>query len=86
MENGIKKKEQFVFFQDKIDSLRKRNSDMLPHCQNCEVRLHCGGYCLGEVVNETGTLSGQKVVTCKAIRRLFRELGYFATPFKYLHP
>lgn len=80
------KKEQFVFFQDKIDSLRKRNSDMLPHCQNCEVRLHCGGYCLGEVVNETGSLTGQKVMTCKAIRRLFKELGCFATPFKYLHP
>jgi len=76
----------FVFSQQKIDLLRNRNSDTMPQCMRCEARLHCGGYCLGEVVNETGTLKGQKLTTCKAVRRLLRELGTFKEPFEYFHP
>ena len=77
---------QFVLFHEKIDALRNRNSDVIPHCNHCEAHLHCGGYCLGEVVNETGSLVGQKPVTCNAVRRLFREIGAFSEPFEYLHP
>lgn len=77
---------KFVFNQEKIDNLRNRNTNNLEHCKNCEAKSHCGGYCLGEVVNETGRLSGQKPVACKAIKRLVREIGVFDEPFSYLHP
>lgn len=77
---------KFAFSQDKIDNLRCRTSDIIPHCKKCEARLHCGGYCLGEVVNETGSLVGHKPVACEAIRRLLRELGTFPDPYNYLHP
>jgi radical SAM protein with 4Fe4S-binding SPASM domain len=77
---------QFVFYQDKIAGLRNRTSDKMLHCIHCEARLHCGGYCLGEVVNETGSLVGQKPTTCKAIRYLLKELGTFSVPYEYLHP
>lgn len=75
----------FVFFKDKIDALKSRTSDNLEHCKGCPAQYHCGGYCLGEVVNETGKLDGQKVITCKAIRRLLKELGT-TDPYPYLHP
>ena len=77
---------QFQFYQEKIDELQRRNSDMIPHCEHCEARLFCGGYCLGEVVNETGSLTGQKPVSCLAIRRLLKEIGTFSEPYHYLHP
>lgn len=76
----------FILSQDKIDALKNRNIDNLEHCLECKARLNCGGYCLGEVVNETGKLTGQKQLTCRAIRRLFDEIGPFKEPFEYLHP
>lgn len=77
---------EFVFDGEKIEALRNRTSDNLAHCKTCPAKLHCGGYCLGEIVNETGALSGQKPVTCRAIRRLIKELGVSETPYPYLHP
>lgn len=57
----------------------------MEHCKNCVAKLHCGGYCLGETVNETEKLDGQNLVKCKAVRKLFEELGT-CQPYKYLHP
>lgn len=70
---------------EKIRALKERKSTRISHCNNCEAKLHCGGYCLGEVVNETGRLDGQKPNNCFAVRRLLKELGV-TNPYKYLHP
>lgn len=78
-------KKAFDLYNEKIETLRKRSSDNIKHCQGCEARLHCGGYCLGEIVNETGKLDGQKPIVCKAIRRLLHSIGT-NTPYEYLHP
>ena len=75
---------KFIYFDDKIKALQDRNTDNMPHCKNCIAKLHCGGYCLGEVQNETGRLDGQKSKTCKAIRALYKELGTFET-YDYMH-
>ena len=69
----------------KIAALRNRNCDNIKHCKDCEARYHCGGYCLGEIVNETDRLDGQKPIQCAAIRRLLKEIGT-CEPYKYLHP
>lgn len=76
----------FAYDEAKITQLQHRTSDALRHCRDCEARLHCGGYCLGEVVNETNSLYGCKPAVCKAVRRLLREIGSHPTPFDYLHP
>ena len=78
-------KKEFVFDEKKIDSLKNRSIYNLPHCVQCVAAEHCGGYCLGEVVNETGSLLGQKESTCKAIRKLFLALGE-TSHYDYLHP
>ena len=77
---------KFEFDEKKIEALRKRTSDNLSHCKKCPAKLHCGGYCLGEVVNETGDLCGQKLMACVAIRRLIKEIGVTDKPYEYLHP
>jgi radical SAM protein with 4Fe4S-binding SPASM domain len=76
----------FEFDEDKIRHLRERTTDNMSHCRTCDVSEHCGGYCLGEVMNESGSLLGQKPITCKAIRRLAKEIGLPSEPYSYLHP
>jgi len=76
---------KFVYDNIKIKALQNRNIDNIMHCKNCIAKLHCGGYCLGEVLNETGKLDGQKSDTCKAIRTLYKELGVYGT-YDYMHP
>jgi radical SAM protein with 4Fe4S-binding SPASM domain len=74
----------FIYNQDKIKALQERNVENMKHCKNCKAKLHCAGYCLGEVMNETGCLYGQKVHTCKAIRALYKEFGACET-YDYMH-
>jgi radical SAM protein with 4Fe4S-binding SPASM domain len=76
---------RIIYFDDKIKALRNRNIDNMYHCKKCIAKLHCGGYCPGEVQNETGRLDGQKPDTCKAVRALYKELGACKT-FDYMHP
>lgn len=75
----------FILYEDKIRSLNDRSSMMIGHCKNCPAKLHCGGYCLGETVNETGKLDGQNPVKCAAVQKLYKELGPCDT-YPYLHP
>lgn len=78
-------KKIFILNDKKIEELNNRRSTNMKHCMNCPAKMHCGGYCLGEIVNETGTLYGQNSIKCRAIRKLFSELGP-CTPYDYLHP
>lgn len=75
----------FDLFEDRIQRLNDRRSTNMEHCKKCPAQMHCGGYCLGEIVNETGALDGQSPIKCQAIRRLFAELGESPT-YPYLHP
>jgi len=78
---------KFDFDEEKIAALRGRSTDSpsLAHCQQCVARYHCGGYCLGEVVNETGRLNGVPK-NCAAVRRLIQEVGVLSEQYPYLHP
>lgn len=75
---------KFEYDYNKIKALRNRNVDNMEHCKNCEAKLHCGGHCLGEVVNTTGKLDGQIPLICKGVRTLYEELGT-CEPYEYLH-
>lgn len=76
----------FVFDQDKICKLQLRNTGNMINCCNCDVAKHCGGYCLGEVANETGSYMNNKTNVCRAIRALYNALGPTSEPYPYLHP
>lgn len=78
--------QSFNFDLNKIEQLQNRSVDNMPHCRVCSAKEHCGGYCLGEVMNETGSMYGQKNVTCKAIKRLYDEIDISDVPFLYMHP
>ncbi len=76
---------QFDIDYEKVSILNNRKSTLMAHCIKCPVKLHCGGFCLGETVNETGMLDGQNIAKCNAIRSLYSEMGS-CDPYKYLHP
>ncbi len=71
--------------EEKVRIIQSRVPANMPHCRECSVKEHCGGYCLGEVANETGTMFGQKRLACMGIQRLFKKLGELP-PYPYLHP
>lgn len=79
------KSKKFIWYKDKINELENRKSINIDHCKQCPAMLHCGGYCLGETVNETGRLDGQNKIKCAAVRKLYKELGQ-CEPYPYLHP
>jgi len=78
--------QMFKFDDEKIKQLQNRSTDNMQHCTLCSAEAYCGGYCLGEVMNETGSMYGQKVVACKAIRRLLDEMGIRNETYDYMHP
>lgn len=57
----------------------------MKHCKKCPEQMQCGGYCLGEIVNETGNMLGQNEEKCKAVQCLFHQIG-ICDPYRYLHP
>lgn len=81
-----KEKKRFDIDESKVAVLKARTIENMKHCMQCEVREHCGGYCLGEVQNETGKLVGQKLRTCKAIRKIAQNIGFLDEHYLYLHP
>jgi radical SAM protein with 4Fe4S-binding SPASM domain len=78
--------QRFVIDNKKVKCLQERTTENIEHCRNCKVREHCGGYCLGEVQNETGSLTGQKPKACRAIKRLAESIGFTDSPYPYMHP
>ncbi len=80
------KTQSFNIDTKKVHALQERTIHNMPHCKSCAINEHCGGYCLGEVVNETGSLYGQKSRTCKAIQKIYDNLDRPIQPYIYLHP
>lgn len=76
---------QFDIYQGKVKDLMDRRVEDMKHCQSCDVKNYCAGYCPGEVLNETGSLYGRKERACVAIKRLFKELGKLEK-FELMHP
>jgi uncharacterized protein len=84
--NWDEKKQKFIFDSKKIENLQNRSTENMVHCKLCDVKDYCGGYCLGEVMNETGSLFGQKTNSCKAIKMLYRKMEISTELFPYMHP
>ena len=77
---------EIVLDERKIAALRDRTAESLEACSRCPARNHCAGYCPGEVVNETGSLSGRKDAICPAVRFLWANMMQRGVRYPYLHP
>lgn len=72
------------FYEERIKLLRSRKASNMPACRTCEVSEKCAGYCLGETLNETGSLFGCNHKVCQAVRQIYREIGPIT--YEYFHP
>jgi len=77
---------EISYEQNKIEYLQSRTTENMQHCEMCPAKDHCGGYCLGEVLNETGDLFGRKKDVCQAICYLNAHLAKDLRHHKYTHP
>ena len=77
---------KILYDDNKINILKSRSIENLAECNNCNSKKHCGGYCLGEVLNETDSLFGCKRSVCEAIRYLDSHMTDSQRKYKFLHP
>ncbi len=80
------KNNKLAFFKERICYLQSRSVHSIKNCKDCPVKLNCGGYCLGEVVNETGNLFGNKKYVCRSIIKLACKTETNFGCYEYLHP
>lgn len=75
-----------VYFEDRIENLKRRNSENLKECEGCDILYNCAGGCLGEALNETGSIYGIRPDVCMAKRYLAKHIGLNVKPDPILHP
>lgn len=69
-----KEKNKIEYDLEKIRYIQNRKISNMEMCKICEVRYHCGGGCIGEAINETGSMYKIKNKNCEAIKFLAKEL------------
>lgn len=77
---------RIIIDDSKVASLRKRSVQNMPGCRACPAADHCGGYCLGEVTNESGSVFGKKPSVCEPIRYLMQNMDLTRISYPFLHP
>lgn len=75
-----------TYDEAKITKIRSRRVKNLAPCIDCDVEEYCGGYCVGEVLNETGDFYGVLPERCKAIKELASLIGVNHVHIPVLHP
>lgn len=80
----IPEEDRIEYYPEKIAKIRNRKVDNLKECENCDIKYYCAGGCIGEAINENGTIFSIKEKNCEAIKYLAKELLYKEIPV--LHP
>jgi len=73
------------YYPEKIRAIQSRTVANLTNCQGCKVLHNCAGACLGEAVNETGSMMGIKPDVCEAIRFLVDHMELNKGLYPFLH-
>jgi len=75
-----------IYDQNKIKQIQNRTAQNMPFCHGCEVLYNCAGACLGEALNETGSIFGIKPQVCDAIKYLAKNMPLNTEIYPFLHP
>ena len=84
--------DKIIYSEEKLKTLRSRTLANMPtECQSCVAAEHCAGYCLGETLNENGSLFKVKTRVCRALRYIYGEIGHlypekYPKGFPHKHP
>lgn len=77
---------KITYFSDRIETLRRRHADNLVHCQDCIAKYNCAGGCLGRTAYQSGSMWGQRLDFCKAVRYLAARLPRNTKNGTVFHP
>lgn len=77
-------KDVIIYDEEKIKNIKARTVDNLKECKECPIKYYCAGGCIGEAINENGTIYSIKSKNCEAIKYLAEELLLQNIPV--LHP
>lgn len=81
------KQKRIEYYADKIRKIQARCAENMLDCQGCEILMNCAGYCVGEGLNETGSLFRHaKDEFCDAMRYLAKNIPLNAGRYPYMHP
>ncbi|MBD0348887.1 MAG: radical SAM protein, partial [Thermoleophilia bacterium] len=62
-------------WDDKVESLRARTGESLPHCRTCYMVDTCAGGCLSRALAQSGTIHARDEHNCIVTRRINPELA-----------
>jgi len=75
--------DKIIYDENKLKILKSRILHNMPsECRECAAGEYCAGFCLGETLNENGSLFRVKTRVCRALRYIYGEIGYLY-PQKY---
>lgn len=80
----IEEDDKIEYYPEKIENIKNRIVDNLEECKDCKIKYYCAGGCIGEAINEKGTIFSIKEKNCKAIKYLAENLLPEKIPV--LHP
>lgn len=81
-----KNSNSIIYFPKKIKFVQSRRVGNIPECQECEIKYFCAGGCLGEALNEKGSIFKIKKENCKAIKLLAKSMGVNKGRYPIFHP
>ncbi len=83
----IPKEDRIIYDEEKISKIRSRCVENLKKdpCKNCKFIYYCAGGCLGQVVNETGSLMGIHKRNCKITKYLAERISLGEKLWPILH-
>ena len=81
-----KKSDRITYDKEKIDVIKSRTASNMSRCKGCRMLKNCAGACLGEALNETGSMFGIKPEVCEAIKYLGERMPLNKGLYPYLHP
>ena len=81
-----KENNRIIYDKDKIKYIQNRTVDNLPECKDCPVKYYCAGGCIGEALNEKGSIYSIKEENCEAIRYLYDNLKDEKIDIPVFHP
>ena len=77
---------KIVYFQERIDNMRRRKAENMPGSVACPALNRCAGYCLVEVATESGNMFGKISVVCNYIVHLCNARGDDLLKYEFFHP
>ena len=70
----------------KMDAISQRKAENLVECKDCSILNHCAGGCIGECLNEKGSMLGVKRHYCVARLFLYQNLDLDGSLFPFFIP